>query len=208
MSQRPQLLPSPRGRVRVHNQTKDGPAGQCSRTTQRLRYLRARTILEPSYDFGAIYEEHVGLLVGTAVDHFHICEPDAQALAHEVFVAYFLKAHEVRDARAWLLSGIFNASKQYARARARLVGIPPGLLERPDPRDQDVLRASPDRLAAREALTCVTPRCQIALRLRYLEGYSIPEVASELHTSAKYAQKLVSRCLRQAHDRYMRKGEV
>jgi RNA polymerase sigma factor (sigma-70 family) len=161
-----------------------------------------------THDFGTVYEEHVGLLIGTAVDHFRICETDAQALAHEVFVAYFLKAHEVRDVRAWLLSGIFNASKQYLRSRARHVAIPDAMLERPDPRDWDVLRAWPDRLAAREAFTCVTPRCQVALRLRYLEGYSIPEVAAELHTSAKYAQKLVGRCLRQAHDRYAMKGDV
>ena len=38
-------------------------------------------------DFGSIYEEHVALLVGTAVEHFRICETDAEALAHEVLVA-------------------------------------------------------------------------------------------------------------------------
>ena len=49
-------------------------------------------------------------------------------------------------------------------------------------------------------------QAQLALHLHYLEGYSIPEVATELNTSKKYAAKLVSRCLRQAKDRYAKKG--
>ncbi len=66
----------------------------------------------------------------------------------------------------------------------------------------------PDQLAAREAFNCLTPRCQLALRLRYLEGYSVPEIATELDTSAKYAEKLVRRCLRQAQMRYRAKGKA
>ena len=65
----------------------------------------------------------------------------------------------------------------------------------------------PQELVAREAFACVTSKCQIALRLRYYEGYSIREVATELQTSAKYAAKLVSRCLKQAQSRYAKKGE-
>jgi DNA-directed RNA polymerase specialized sigma24 family protein len=75
----------------------------------------------------------------------------------------------------------------------------------PDPSLERVCDALPDQLAGREAFACVTARCQIALRLRYLEGYSVPEVAAELRTSQKYAQKLISRCLRQARRRYREK---
>ena len=60
----------------------------------------------------------------------------------------------------------------------------------------------PDKLAAREAFACLTSRCQLALRLHYLDGYSIPEIAAQLHITPGYAKKLVARCLRQARERY------
>jgi RNA polymerase sigma factor (sigma-70 family) len=161
--------------------------------------------IEQAVDIGAVYEEHVRLLVGTAIKRFRICEMDAQTLAHEVFLSYFLKADEVLDPHAWLLSAIYNACKYYLRTRARHVTLPSQHAELPDPR-QFRADALPDQLAAREAFTCLTARCQLTLRLRYLEGYSIAEIADELGTTPKYAGKLVSRCLRQAQDRYGKKG--
>ncbi len=163
--------------------------------------------LDRGIDFGAVYEEHFRLLVGTAMGHFSICEMDAQTLVHEVFLSYLSKADEVFDARAWLLSAICNASKHYLRIRARHVALPTDFVDMPDPRFSRVGDALTDQLAAREAFRCLTPRCQLALRLRYLEGYSVPEIADELDTSTKYAQKLVSRCLRQAQTRYVAKGK-
>ncbi|HYS52175.1 MAG TPA: sigma-70 family RNA polymerase sigma factor [Thermoanaerobaculia bacterium] len=167
----------------------------------------ATALDERTDDFGAIYEENYQLLVRTAVKHYHISELDAEALAHEVFLAYFLKAHEVINSRAWLISAICNATKYFLRKRARHVSLPSESGEIPDPSLERVNDALPDRLAAREAFECVTAKCQIALRLRYLEGYSVPEVAAELNTSPKYAQKLISRCLRQAKNRYRKRGE-
>lgn len=154
-------------------------------------------------DFRSIYDENLRLIVGTAIRHYRICETDAEALAHEVFLAYFLKANEVLDPRAWLLSAINNASKHYLRRRARQVALPP---------EYEQTAAGPgeavaERLMAREIICCVSARCQLALRLRYVEGYSIRELAVELDTTAKYARKLVGRCVRQAKQRYAAKGE-
>jgi RNA polymerase sigma factor (sigma-70 family) len=162
----------------------------------------ATALDERTDDFGAIYEQNYNLLVRTAIKHYHVSELDAEALAHEVFLAYFLKAHEVISLRAWLVSAICNAAKAFLRKRARHVPLLAESLEIPDPHFARVGDALPDQLAGREAFACVTARCQIALRLRYLEGYSVPEVAVELHTSQKYAQKLISRCLQQARRRY------
>lgn len=152
-------------------------------------------------DLGSIYEEHLQLLVGTAVGTFHICETDAQALAHEVFVSFILKAHEIVRPRAWLVSAIYNASRHYLRTRARHVGLSPDYEERNESA-ADSLR---DHLVAREVICCLTARCQLALHLRYVEGYSIQELAEELDTTSRYAQKLVGRCLRQAKQRYAAK---
>jgi len=161
-----------------------------------------KEVSEHTDDFGAVYEENIRLLVGTAVDRFHISQSDAEGLAHEVFLSYYLKAGEIIDSRAWLVSGICNASKHYLRSRARLVSTD-ALEEAIDPRAENLQ----DQLVAREAFACTSAKCQVALHLRYIEGYSIPEVAEELNTSAKYAAKLVSRCLKQAQDRYKKKGE-
>lgn len=159
-------------------------------------------------ELGAVYEENYRLLVATAVGHFEIAEIDAENLAHEVFLAYFLKAGEVINARAWLVSAVLNAGKAFVRRRSIHVPLPAEYEQQvPDPRLERISDVLPDQMAAREAFACVTARCQIALRLRYLEGYSIPEVAAELNTSPKYAAKLVRRCLQQAHDRYGKLGE-
>jgi len=153
-------------------------------------------------DFDAVYEDHLRLLVGTAIDRFHISETDAETLAHDVFLAYFLKAEQVLDSTAWLVAAMCNASRYYLRTQARQVEMPSEVVAQ-----TRVVEEMTDQLVAREVLCCLTPRCQLALGLRYLEGYSIPEVAAELRTSPKYAGKLVARCLRQAHDRYTKKEQ-
>lgn len=164
-------------------------------------------LVDRGIDFDAVYDEHMPLMIGVAVERFRISEPDAQALAHEIFLAYFLKAEEIRDVHAWLLGAICNASRQFVKKRARDVALPPNFMNHPDPRHDRVAEALPDQITAREAFACVTPRCQLALRLRYIEGYSIPEIAAELKTTPKYAQNLVSRCLQMARDRCGIKGK-
>ena len=150
-------------------------------------------------DVGAVYDEHFRLIVGTAIARYRICESDAETLAHDVFLSFILKAEEVRDARAWLVSAICNASKYYLRVRSRTVELTADVVDTREARDTcDVT----GQMMARECLACLTPRCQLALRLRYIEGYSAAEIAEELRTTPKYAQKLLGRCLRQAQDRY------
>src|SRR5581483_7297737 len=100
-----------------------------------------QAVSEHADDFGTVYEENFRLLVGMAVDRFRISQSDAEGLAHEVFLSYFLKAGEVIDSRAWLLSAICNASKHYLRARARLVSTD-ALEEAIDPRSASL----PDQL--------------------------------------------------------------
>jgi RNA polymerase sigma factor (sigma-70 family) len=153
-------------------------------------------------DFDAVYHENVPLMIGIAVDRFHISESDSQTLAHQIFLTFFLKADDIRDRRAWFLGAICNASRHYLRMRARDVELPPEMADKPDPEFKRIMDSLPDTLAAREAFNCLTSRCQLALRLHYLDGYSIPEIAAQLHITVGYAKKLVSRCLRQARERY------
>ena len=153
-------------------------------------------------DFDAVYNDHVPVMIGLAIDRFHVSESDAQTLAHQVFLAFFLKADDIRDHRAWFVGAISNACRHYLRTRSRDVELSADFSERSDPEFARISDTLPDKLAAREAFACLTSRCQLALRLHYLDGYSIPEIAAQLHITEGYAKKLVSRCLQQARDRY------
>jgi DNA-directed RNA polymerase specialized sigma24 family protein len=48
------------------------------------------------------------------------------------------------------------------------------------------------------------PRYRLILRLRYYDGCSIAEIAETLGVKPKYAQKLVSKCIKKAEKIYMR----
>lgn len=155
-----------------------------------------------AHELTATYEENYDLLVGIAVGQFRIPRADAETLVQEIFLELLLHAERVRDRRGWLIGAVYNASKEYLRGAQRMQQLPENAPEPADPRYARVEEQWPAELAAREAFARLTPRCQLALRLRYLEGHTIPSIAKILDTTAKYATKLVSRCLDLAHRRY------
>ena len=165
-------------------------------------HLPASTNASGERELAATYEQHYDLLVGIAVQRFGISHADAEALAQEVFVDFLVHAHRVNDPRAWLIGAVYNASKTYLRRAQRTEPFADDAAEPADPRYARAGEAWPDVLAAREAFARLTPRCQLALGLRYIEGHTIPAIAQILDTSKKYAAKLVARCLDLAHRRY------
>jgi len=157
--------------------------------------------------FAEIYEEHFKLLVAIAVQKFRVPDSEAETLAHEVFLTYLRKAQSILDLRAWLIGAICHASRHYWRLNGRLVAVANAAdLDRIDPASTRILDSLPDQLAAREALECLSPRCQEVLRLRYFEGCTIPEMAARLGVKTKYAAKLVTKCLRRAERTFDEKG--
>ena len=81
-------------------------------------------------------------------------------------------------------------------------------IERVDPASLRILDSLMDHLAAREALECLTPRCQQVLQMRYFEGCTIAEVAGRLGVKTKSAQKLIAKCLRRTERLYNEKGRA
>jgi RNA polymerase sigma-70 factor (ECF subfamily) len=150
----------------------------------------------------AIYEQYLPSMVRMAVHRFRISTEDAETIAHEVYLDFILKRQRVTAVRPWLFACMFRASVWYSRRRARSETLPADYAEMPDPEFARIREILPDRLAAEEALGCATERCQLALRLRYVEGYTIAEIARELKTTERYAENLVGRCLKQARKRY------
>jgi RNA polymerase sigma-70 factor (ECF subfamily) len=155
-------------------------------------------------DFARMYEDNLGLLVAIAMRKFQVPEVDAEGLAHEVFFSYLKRKNEIRDLHPWLIGAICHASRYFWRQNGRRTEQldHSWAVLRPDPASAEILDSLPARLAAREILESLPPRYQEILRLRYYEGYSIREIADYLGVTAKYTQKLVSKCLRRAEQVY------
>jgi len=152
--------------------------------------------------FARIYEENCGVLVSVAVRKFQVPAGDAEALAHDVLLSYLRRADEIRDLHHWLIGAICNASRYYWRQRGRNVEQldTDVAAARPDPRSSNVLTDLPNSIALEEVLERMPPRWARILRLRYLEGYAIKELAELEGVTSKYMQKLVAKCIQRAQE--------
>lgn len=159
--------------------------------------------------FEAIYEQYFGFLVQIAVFKFRVPETDAEGLTHDVLISYLRKSASVLDLRSWLIGGICFASRHYWRLNGRNVTTEDAVdVERADPASLRIVESLTNQLAAREALECLTPRCQQVLHMRYFEGCTIAEVGTRLGVKTKSAQKLIAKCLRRAEQLYNEKGRA
>ena len=156
--------------------------------------------------FEALYREHFDFLVAVAVRKFRVPDTEADTLVHDVFLSYLKRSDVVRDLKGWLLGAICNASRYYWRGHSRDISVEEDF-DRIDPASANILESLPNQLAAREALACLTPRCQEVLRLRYYDGRSIQEIAEHFGLATKYTQKLVTKCLRRAERLYTAKDK-
>ena len=158
-------------------------------------------------DFEAVYVQYFDLLAQIAVFKFQVPDSDAEALVHDVLMSYLRKSDSIVELRSWLIGAICYASRHYWRLNGRTIGGDPEVeLDRVDPASLRILDSLPHQLAAREALECLAPRCREVLHMRYFEGCTVAEVASRLGVKTKYAQKLITKCLRRAERLYSQKG--
>lgn len=161
------------------------------------------------HQFEAIYTRYFPLLAQIAVCKFQVPATDAEALVHDVLISYLRKSEEIIELRRWLIGAICYASRHYWRLNGRTTSAEAEVAgERPDPASLRILDSLPDQLAAREALERLGPRYREILHMRYFEGYSVAEVASRLGVKTKYAQKLITKCLRRAERLYSHKGRA
>lgn len=157
--------------------------------------------------FEAIYERYFPLLAQIAVFKFQVPDTDAEALVHDVLISYLRKADDITELRPWLIGAICYASRHYWRLNGRTSGAEAEVAgDRVDPATVRILDSLPDQLAAREALERLSPRYRQILHMRYFEGCTVAEVASRLGVKTKYAQKLITKCLRSAEKLYSKKG--
>lgn len=158
-------------------------------------------------EFEAIYEQYFDLLVQISSFKFRVPDTEAEGLVHDVLMGYLRKRESVLDLRSWLVGAICYASRHYWRLNGRNVPADAEVeLDRVDPTSLRILESLTAQIAAREALECLSPRCREVLCMRYFDGMTIAEVAAKLGVKTKYAQKLITKCLRRAERLYGEKG--
>lgn len=149
-----------------------------------------------------LYRLYFNLMLYLSSQRFRVPEGDAEALIHEVFLAFLANSAEVRDPRAWLVGSICHASRHYWRVRGRTESISEQH-DRSDPASTAIADSVATKISVRDTLSRLQEKCRQTLQLHYFEGCSAIEVARELDTTPRYAEKLIHKCLKRAHDIYV-----
>jgi RNA polymerase sigma factor (sigma-70 family) len=155
-----------------------------------------------------VYVEHYNLLLYVACRKFRVPEPDAEGLIQEVFVSYISAAANVKDIRAWLVAATCNASRHYWRTRSRTESLPDDIGERSDPLSHGIADSLATKLAVTRTLGYLQEKCRETLYLHYFEGCSAVELAKELDTTNRYAEKLIHNCMKRAREIFMTLNSV
>jgi RNA polymerase sigma factor (sigma-70 family) len=150
-----------------------------------------------------LYIQHRSLLLYVACRKFRIPDCDAENLIQEVFLSYLQTGTKIENIRAWLVAAMCNASRHYWRAQGRTESLPDNIDDHSDPGSHGLADQFAMKMTVRQALDYLQPRCRETLWLHYFEGRSAGDVARELETTNRYAEKLIHNCLKRVREIYM-----
>jgi RNA polymerase sigma factor (sigma-70 family) len=154
-------------------------------------------------DVEALYLQHRQLLLFVACRKFRVPDGDAENLIQDVFLSYLQTCTKIENVRAWLVAAMCNASRHYWRAQSRTESLPDDFNEHSDPGSHGLADEFAKKLTLRQALDYLQPRCRETLWLHYFEGRSAADVARELETTNRYAEKLIHNCLKRVREIYI-----
>jgi len=95
-----------------------------------------------------------------------------------------------------------NASRHFWRAQGRTESLPDDYANACDPKTWGTAEEHAMRLTMSKVVGYMQPKCRETLRLHYFEGRSANDIAKELETTPRYAEKLIHNCLRRAREIY------
>ena len=150
----------------------------------------------------ALYNQHRNLLLYVACRKFRVPDTDAENLIQDVFLSFLQTGTRIDNVRAWLVAAMCNASRHYWRASGRMESLPEDFSDQCDPGSQGLAEQYMTRMTVRQALDYLQPRCRETLWLHYFEGRSAGDVARELETTNRYAEKLIHTCLKRVREIY------
>lgn len=148
----------------------------------------------------ALYVELRPPLFYVAARKFRVPECDAEALVQDAVLSLLTTHSAVEDGRAWLIAATCNLSRSYWRRRMRAEEVE-------GRRFSDVEDAGDRaRTAGRTVSAAIVggllgrlrPRHRDVLRLHYLEGLDVRQLAERYATTRRYACKLITESLRAA----------
>jgi RNA polymerase sigma factor (sigma-70 family) len=172
--------------------------------TQQPRPEPAPPAPSPAADeVETLYIQHRSLLLYVACRKFRIPDCDAENLIQEVFLSYLQTGTKIENIRAWLVAAMCNASRHYWRAQGRTESLPDNIDDHSDPGSHGLADQFAMKMTVRQALDYLQPRCRETLWLHYFEGRSAGDVARELETTNRYAEKLIHNCLKRVREIYM-----
>ena len=150
-----------------------------------------------------LYTRYRTLLMSVACRKFRVPETDAENLLQEVFVAYLQAGARIENIRAWLVAAMCNASRHYWRIQGRAEQLQEDFVEQSDPGSHALPERFAMEMTVRQALQYLQPRCRETLWLHYFEGRAASDVARELQTTTRYAEKLIHNCLKRVREIYL-----
>ncbi|MEK6371598.1 MAG: sigma-70 family RNA polymerase sigma factor [Acidobacteriota bacterium] len=153
-------------------------------------------------DIGDLYIKHRPLLLHIACRKFRVGEPDAESLLQEVFLSFMTTTTKVENIKAWLVAAMCNASRHYWRGQGKTESLPENFDDHCDPKSRSIADQVAIEITLRQALDYLQPRCRDTLFLHYFEGRSAVDVAKQLETTARYAEKLIHNCLKRVREIY------
>jgi RNA polymerase sigma factor (sigma-70 family) len=153
-------------------------------------------------EIGDLYVKHRPLLLHIACRKFRIGEPDAESLLQEVFLSFMTTTTKVENIKAWLVAAMCNASRHYWRGQGKTESLPENFDDHCDPKSNSIADQVAIEITLRQALDYLQPRCRDTLFLHYFEGRSAVDVAKQLETTSRYAEKLIHNCLKRVREIY------
>ena len=189
--------------VLEHDASNATPAAPRARGESRKVQPRPDAPSTAADDVEALYLQHRTLLLWVGCRKFRVPDCDAENLIQEVFLSYLQTGTKIENIRAWLVAAMCNASRHYWRSQGRTESLPDDIDAHSDPGSHGLADQFALKMTVRQALDYLQPRCRETLWLHYFEGRSAGDVARELETTNRYAEKLIHNCLKRVREIYM-----
>jgi RNA polymerase sigma factor (sigma-70 family) len=150
--------------------------------------------------FESLYTEYGLLLRVIAIRRYHVPPDDAEALVHDIFMAYLERRTSIHNARAWLIGAIKNASSNYVRKRMPEAELLPEHEETVDADAAERQEGWIRQLTVASVLARLGERCRETLRRYYLGEEPKERIAEHLATSPGNVLQLLVTCRRRAQE--------
>ena len=153
-------------------------------------------------EFEALYTEYGVLLRSIAMRRYNIPPDDAEALVHDIFMAYLQRREHIRELKGWLIGAVGNASKDYLRKRKREEPLLPEHDDKPDQAAEEQADRWMMNMTVATVVARLGEKCRETIRRYYFHEESKESIAEQMSTSPGYVLQLLVTCRRRVREIY------